>query len=409
MPTFNITLEDTTPMIRYSSNWQVGSSAVDPLADEYSEKSFTVTSKQGESLRLQFYGTGVTIFGARRGNHGIYSAQLDGGPVFRATGTSTSGDLMQVLYTGNATLGMHTVTVTNDQDEFFDLDYVTFQTSVGKENEHLIVNTYQDDHPSFIYTPASAWSTSSNKASWFSGSNGHFATQPSAIVTLTFEVRDTIALYGPVGPLGTAYSVQIDNNNSTEYTTNTTSFFKANEVLFYGGNLGPGNHTLRIETSAVPGDFAIDYANMYTTASLGGGYAQSQHETPMPSLGLIVGIVVGTVFAVLAIAIAVYLFWRQRRIGSKPKDSEVITPFLKTEEAIMTPTLPQGILPSTSILYAAESHTHNHNASSAYSYHNRSHVALPFGGIPVVGASYFRAAGPVSLDSLIESLLLLRK
>ncbi|KAF9547700.1 hypothetical protein CPC08DRAFT_715749 [Agrocybe pediades] len=331
-------------MIHYSANWQVGTSELDGVTDEleYSEKSFTVTSKQGESFKLQFYGTGVTIFGARRGNHGIYSAQLDGGPVFSATGTSTSDDLMQVLYTGNATLGMHTVTVRNDQDEYFDLDYVTFQTSVGKENEHLIVNTYQDD--------------------------AHVR-------------RDAIALYGPVGPLGTTYSVQIDNNNSTEYTTNTTPFFKANEVLFYGGNLGPGNHTLRIETNAVPGDFAIDYANVYTTASLGGSFqehsrknteSQSQHEPPTPSLGLIVGIVVGIVFAVLAISIVVYLFCRQRRRAvSKPKDSEVIIPFLKTEEANMIPTLPQ-----------------------AYSNYNRSHVALHFGGVPVPGASYFRAAGP---------------
>ncbi|KAF4621065.1 hypothetical protein D9613_000163 [Agrocybe pediades] len=279
MPTFNITLEDTSPMIHYSTNWRVGTSETDKYIDLYSEMSYTLTSNQGESFRLQFYGTGVTLFGARRPSHGIYSAQLDGGPAFSGTGMSENGVPKQTLFSGNATLGMHTVTVVNEQDESFDLDYVTFQTSVGKENEHLIVNTYQDDHPSFIYTPASAWSTSSNKASWFSGSNGHFATQPSAIVTLTFEgeckfdvPRDAIALYGPVGPLGTAYSVQIDNNNSTEYTTNTTSFFKANEVLFYGGNLGPGNHTVRVETSATPGDFAIDYANVYTTASLGGRY-----------------------------------------------------------------------------------------------------------------------------------------
>ncbi|KAF9568203.1 hypothetical protein CPC08DRAFT_600539, partial [Agrocybe pediades] len=307
MPNFNITLEDTSPMIRYSSGWTVGSSINDPLADQYSEKTFTLTQKQGESMQFNFYGTGVTIFGAVRPNHGLYQAELDGGPVFTGNGSVNPPLFNQVLYTGgNATLDFRSVTLTNQQNAFIDVDYITFETNVGKDGEELIVNSFEDDHPAFTYTPASSWSTSPDQLSWFSGSTGHVTNQPSAIAKLVFQVShkaaacDAIALYGPVGPSGADYSVQIDNNTPSIHTA-SNAFYKPREVLFYAGNQGPGNHTLQIQiSSASLAELAIDYADVYTAASLGGS------ETK-PSTGIIVGLALTSAFALLAILACIYL------------------------------------------------------------------------------------------------------
>jgi len=71
--------------------------------------------------------------------------------------------------------------------------------------------------------------------------------------------------------------VQIDGNTQTVYSA-TASSFKPQEILFYAGNIGPGSHSLQIQISTSPnqpssGKLAIDYANVFTTTSLGGRYA----------------------------------------------------------------------------------------------------------------------------------------
>ncbi|KAF4621287.1 hypothetical protein D9613_000208 [Agrocybe pediades] len=328
MPIFNLTLEDTSPMIRYSANWRAGTSD-DPSLDEYSEKTFMLTQKQGESLDFTYYGTAVAIFGAFRYNHGKYQAQLNGGQVFSGTGLADPAAFGQVLYTTNATLGLHSLTVVNVEDASLDVDYVTFQTSVGQDGEQLIVNTFEDNHPSFVYSPASAWSTSPAQVNWFSGSSGHSTTQPSAMAQFTFEVSsqqpigDAIALYGPVGPSGGEYSVQVDNSNSSTFMA-YNAFFKPKEVLVYVGNLGPGTHTLQMQlTSTSLGELAIDYAEVYTTPSLGGRFLgtaasslnvgdQVVQETKIPT-GIIIGLTISSVLAVATSLLCVYLLFVLRR------------------------------------------------------------------------------------------------
>jgi len=48
-------------------------------------------------------------------------------------------------------------------------------------------------------------------------------------------------------------------------------FYRAREILFYAGNLGPGSHSLEVQiNSTTLGELAIDYAEVYTSPSLGG-------------------------------------------------------------------------------------------------------------------------------------------
>ena len=82
---------------------------------------------------------------------------------------------------------------------------------------------------------------------------------------------DAVALYGSVGPNNTqSYTVQIDNGNPSVYNANKATY-KPQEMLYYAGNLGGGQHTLQVQLpTSANGEFAIDYATVYSTPSLGG-------------------------------------------------------------------------------------------------------------------------------------------
>jgi len=83
-----------------------------------------VTQGQGETLEFDFYGASITLFGAKRGNHGLYQGQLDGGSAFTGNGSGPDA-FKQALYAANSTLGSHSMKITNGGNTFFDVDYVS--------------------------------------------------------------------------------------------------------------------------------------------------------------------------------------------------------------------------------------------------------------------------------------------
>ncbi|KAH9475073.1 hypothetical protein JR316_0012178 [Psilocybe cubensis] len=273
MPLFTTVLEDTSPMIIYSSGWVSGSSA-DSSEDQYSEASFTVSIAKGSTMSISFYGTFFAIIGAKRSNHGPYHATVDGVLSDTFTGKSNTSEFNQTLYSSDTSLGSHNVVLFNDDNTFIDVDYVTFQSSIGEDDDPLIVNTFQDTHPAFDYSPSSSWGIPNNVGS-FSGGSGHGASAPGAVLHFSFQVgwvctRDAVALYGPVGPNSTSYTVKIDDLTPQVLNANK-QFYRSHQILFFAGNLGKGEHSLELTlNSPSSGQFAIDFANVYTTPSLGG-------------------------------------------------------------------------------------------------------------------------------------------
>ncbi|KAJ2935071.1 hypothetical protein H1R20_g2077, partial [Candolleomyces eurysporus] len=168
MPSYLAIYEDTSPFFTYTQGWRAGTSGGDSLADRYSESSFAVTNIQGASFSFKFYGTEVSIFGAKRGNHGLYQVTLDSMTSPEAT-------------------GMHTVTITNKQDAYLDIDFVSWKASVGRDDEPLILNTWQASHPAFVYAPADAWTTNPPSVGTFMGATQHASSNPGASVRLTFQ------------------------------------------------------------------------------------------------------------------------------------------------------------------------------------------------------------------------------
>jgi hypothetical protein len=92
MVAYNFTLDDTSPMIQYTGSWlrkhPEGQSRapsfvcfpvlrawtdvlvwVDTKLGMYFSKSFTSSTKKGETAQLKFNGTGIWAYGSKRWNH----------------------------------------------------------------------------------------------------------------------------------------------------------------------------------------------------------------------------------------------------------------------------------------------------------------------------------------------------
>ncbi|KAH6908470.1 hypothetical protein BKA70DRAFT_1481653, partial [Coprinopsis sp. MPI-PUGE-AT-0042] len=273
MPSFTSTYEDTSPFLVYTDAWAPASpsSLLNEWGNRYSEATFHATNQLGASLTFQFYGTNVSILGAKSGNHGLYQVTIDGTAYPEENGDADPIIFREVLFSRGLEQGLHAVKPENRENLFLDVDQVSWTTNVGTEDEELIINTYQNLHPSWAYQPEDAWSTSYPDAVSFSGGGGRGTSASSAVAELTFSVRDCIALFGGVGPNGTsAYSVQI-NNFSTQQFSALQLYPRSKELLYWAGGLGPGTHTLRVRKGSSLSEqiLTIDCANVYTTPSLG--------------------------------------------------------------------------------------------------------------------------------------------
>ena len=78
-----------------------------------------------------------------------------------------------------------------------------------------------------------------------------------------------MALYGPVGPSGAPFSVQLDNSPAKNFSP-SKRFYRAQTMLFQASNLGGGQHTVKLTSEAWGNSslsLAVD-AQVYTTPSL---------------------------------------------------------------------------------------------------------------------------------------------
>ena len=81
---------------------------------------------QGESMSFTFNGTGLTIVGAKRGNHGLYSVNLDGIGSPALNGSSPTDLMNQTLFVSvQLQKDTHSVVLTNENQAFVDVDYVS--------------------------------------------------------------------------------------------------------------------------------------------------------------------------------------------------------------------------------------------------------------------------------------------
>jgi len=354
MPQYNTTVEDYSPIITYSSDWHAGTSA-DSLADLYSDSSFTLTSSNGGTATFTYNGTSFSIFGSKRANHGLFQVVVDGNAFAPVNGLAPNpGQFQAPLFSSPPLIqGLHTVTLTNQENSFVDIDFITWQSSVGADNEQLIVNTVQDTDPSFVYTPANSWGTNPPNIGTYSGSSGHGTATPGAFMTYTFQ-GDGVSLYGPVGPAGAPFSVSVDGGASVNHSANK-QFYQPQVLLYSATNLGPGKHIVKVAYQpSQPGQiFAVDYANVYTTPSLQPAPAPATSGmTTLPSAA-IAGIVIALLFILVILAgLLIILRRRKSRKNRTSLEAPMVQPSLSNRDIVAAPgTYPASV--QAPVRYAA--------------------------------------------------------
>lgn len=78
-------------------------------------------------MSFSFYGTSVAVIGAKRGNHGPYHGTIDGAASGTFTGIANPDQFNQSLFSTdtNSNLEQHNLVISNDDNTFFDIDYVS--------------------------------------------------------------------------------------------------------------------------------------------------------------------------------------------------------------------------------------------------------------------------------------------
>jgi len=280
MPVRNITIDNTNPLINYQppGAWNAGDipSAPDSLANQYQNSTFT-TCTTGGTATLNFNGTSVWIFGAKRGNHGNYSVSLDGQSPLMFSGLQADPGSFQfpLYFATGLTQGPHKVVVTNvpidSNHPWFDIDFITWQTQYGGATESSTDALQEDDNSAWSYSPASSWSTDVSQLPGFSSGSGHATFTDGSSATYRFN-GDTISIYGAVGPAAAPYTVSLDGGPVTTYNGTELRYYPQS-LLYYADNLGPGNHMVNLV--AHPAGFgqalSIDYAIASSVASVAAG------------------------------------------------------------------------------------------------------------------------------------------
>ena len=92
----------------------------------YSDGTSTLTQINGANASFAFFGTGVQIYGGKRSDHGRYQVTIDSVDYPPASGVEPVTPLFQTSLFSTITLlsGYHTVTITNLQALFLDVDFV---------------------------------------------------------------------------------------------------------------------------------------------------------------------------------------------------------------------------------------------------------------------------------------------
>ncbi|KAF9254793.1 hypothetical protein L218DRAFT_975779 [Marasmius fiardii PR-910] len=146
----NVTLEETSPQITYTGFWGSNQSG------NFSSGGSTYTNDLNASFTLTFNASTIYIFGDKKNDHGLYTVQLDGGPVETYDGISGCGGVFgtsceQQLpsvkwFRGRLGEGEHKVTVMNLRGNpegkggingtFFDLDSIVLSVPSKYESRN---------------------------------------------------------------------------------------------------------------------------------------------------------------------------------------------------------------------------------------------------------------------------------
>ncbi|KAL5490594.1 hypothetical protein ACEPAI_5428 [Sanghuangporus weigelae] len=180
MMTTNLTIDDSSTDIIYSSNWAVQSSINDPNTDHFFQSTYHSAQGDGASANLTFSGTAIYLYGTKGPGHANYSVQFDNFIIFYSANQSET-EYQQLLFgqTFN-TSGTHFVSLTSrhasSTDNWLDLDYITITVNETDSNSGVASASASATPPTASPTISPPWvleaSSSTAEPSGLASSSG---------------------------------------------------------------------------------------------------------------------------------------------------------------------------------------------------------------------------------------------
>ncbi|CAE7145154.1 unnamed protein product [Rhizoctonia solani] len=307
----NFTLDDASPFIRYDPSWRDGyNSTADSQMPRYQGRSFHATSTNGATANITFRGTDIYIYGAKRNNHGYYSATVDdepAWPIYGRPGLGGAEEFQSLLFARQGlTNGKHTFRLTNiveGQDKIWvDIDYIV----ITREVDTPIVGSVIATHDEFTYS--SLWNRQTNMLE-YRNSAAHQTNTRGETATLKFHGSE-IFVYGGTGPDFGTFKVKVDNQDPIILNA-TTGYAHPPVPLFMTSGLGDGQHTLVITNLEGGKSLTIDYAE-YT-----------------PSSGSNAGLIGGVIGALAVLVLLGWYFIRKRKSARRNNFDESLPPMMR--------------------------------------------------------------------------------
>ncbi|KAF8574584.1 hypothetical protein K439DRAFT_1665383 [Ramaria rubella] len=340
MPRFNFTFEGLHFYVSEPCLWMEGSRFNDSLWDDYSADSFRVTFSEGATATLNFAGTGVSLFGAFRPNHGNFSVNLDHGTIVNGDGNANNIFREPLSQNYNLSNIEHFIQATNEPSsagEYFDLDYVNIERVIGQDKDTIFHSTIDDTSPFVIYD--GPWGPSSVNAT--SNTNGtlHMTTEDNSQIRIVFQAC-CIELYGLY--TNAQYTVTLDDHSPVPMHGQDIDldpiFWHPNTLLYLIDGLPEGvKHTVTLNTTStsLQRPFSFDYGivrsihNFDSSTSPFSNPPADATTTPVSpppgstigtksimSMDTIVGAVVGTTAFLALILIASWVIRKRCKVGS---------------------------------------------------------------------------------------------
>lgn len=252
MAVFNVSADDTSPLISYSpaGAW-TDSPNNDTNAPLYSQRSWHLSSVQGASATIQFNGTGIWFYGAKRPGYGSYSVSVDGQSV-SGDARSQEASFRQLLGgRSGLTNGPHSAVLTNTgSGSPVDLDAIVFETQVGSTDTKMTETTMDDTNPAITYLPKSGdWVFDKLRGCY--NNTIHFTETRGAQAQLAFN-GEAVAVYGTVSPEHADYTVTTDGVTKSfpSGSNGLANSLHMGTLLYFASGLTDGPHDLTLTANS---------------------------------------------------------------------------------------------------------------------------------------------------------------
>ncbi|WVQ84455.1 hypothetical protein IAT38_006607 [Cryptococcus sp. DSM 104549] len=330
----NITIDDVSPQFQYitvnsSTTGWFANHTDDNRFSSYFQNTFYGTHEEGDYVKLKFNGSAVTIYGAKRDNHGVYSTQLDGGSTSFQLGYSVTALFQQVLFqaSGLSTDTEHEVILKNlpsqssvagstNTEWWFDIDYAVITTSTtGK-----VYTTEYDDASTAVQYFGSGWGKGPPLSPDYHDQTAHITNALGDSMQLKFN-GSSIQVFGGLYIDHGNYSVSIDGAKSEAFNG---TFYKImpGATLYHASNLKDGPHTLLLTNlgqSSAGTFFDFDYAVVNSTIDPAASPSNASSAADSTSTSTVSGtsgssgnagaIAGGVVGAIVGLALVAVLAW----------------------------------------------------------------------------------------------------